>query len=92
MLITPAQLRHQSFLCRQAVEKEATPEIKRMLASHAFALAQLAEKIERNELATKSNIEHYRRMLGQAPDAARRIIIERLLQDGETKLARPDKG
>jgi hypothetical protein len=61
-----------------------------MLASHAVALPQLAEKIERSELATRSNIEHNRRMLGQASYAARRIIIERPLQDGETKLARPE--
>jgi hypothetical protein len=43
----PADLREQSRLSRQAGMKEETPEIKLRLASHAFALAQLAEKIER---------------------------------------------
>lgn len=43
---TPAGLREQSRFFRQAITKEAEPHLKRYLASHALALAQLAEKIE----------------------------------------------
>ena len=46
---TPAELRERSGLAQQAAEREAAPHLKRLLASHAFALAQLAEKIEREE-------------------------------------------
>ncbi|MGO8915493.1 MAG: hypothetical protein ACLQJR_06255 [Stellaceae bacterium] len=87
MLLTPAELREQSDLYRQAAEKEATLEIKRRLASHALALAQLAERIKRDKFVAESNVERYRRMLTQAPDAAQRSTIERLLQDEEAKLA-----
>jgi hypothetical protein len=48
-----AMLRDEARLYRQAVEEESMPEIKRRLASHACALAQLAEKIEREGLARK---------------------------------------
>jgi hypothetical protein len=44
---TPAQLLEASRTYFRAAEKEATPEIKRRLASHALALAQLAEETER---------------------------------------------
>jgi hypothetical protein len=47
---TPATLREQSRLCREAALQEIIPEIKQRLASHAFALAQLAEKIEHDEI------------------------------------------
>jgi hypothetical protein len=46
---TPAELREESRQYRQAAKKETTPEISRRLALHALALAQLAEKIEREE-------------------------------------------
>ncbi len=49
--MTPAELREQSRLCRQAAPDETTLEIKRRLASSAFALAQLVEKIEREQAA-----------------------------------------
>jgi hypothetical protein len=45
--MTPAELREQSRLSRQAALDETTREIKLRLASHALALAQLAERIER---------------------------------------------
>src|SRR5690348_10936038 len=51
--MTPAELREQSRLSREAALQETTLEIKRRLASQAFALAQLAEKIEREEAARK---------------------------------------
>jgi hypothetical protein len=67
--------------------KETTLEIRRRLASHALAMAQLAERIERDEFVTESSIERYRRMLAQAPDATQQIIVERLLQEEEATLA-----
>jgi hypothetical protein len=45
----PAELREQSRLYRRAAEIETAIAIKRRLTSHALALAQLAEKIERQE-------------------------------------------
>ena len=46
---TPGELRDEARLYRQAARKESSPEIRRKLANHALALAQLAEKIEREE-------------------------------------------
>ncbi|HXQ53082.1 MAG TPA: hypothetical protein VN802_18465 [Stellaceae bacterium] len=46
---TPAELRDESRQYRHAAEIETTPEIRRRLANHALVLAQLAEKIEREE-------------------------------------------
>lgn len=46
-MLTPAELREQSRLYREASAKESVPEFKRRFASHALALAQLAERIER---------------------------------------------
>jgi hypothetical protein len=42
-------LREEARQYRQAAKKETSPEIRRRLANHALALAQLAEKIEREE-------------------------------------------
>ena len=50
----PAHLWEQSRLYRQAAEEEPTPEIKQRLASHAHALAQLAESIELRERTHES--------------------------------------
>ena len=52
---TPAELREQSRLYRKATDKEITLAIKRRLASHALALAELAEKIERDEAAREKS-------------------------------------
>jgi type VI protein secretion system component VasA len=48
-MATPAALREQSRLYMEAARKELAPHLKRLLESHAFALAQLAEKIEREQ-------------------------------------------
>ena len=48
-MLTPAELRDQSRLYREASAKEIVLEFKRRLASHALALALLAEKAERKE-------------------------------------------
>ena len=44
---TPVELREASRLTRLAAVKESDPHLKRRLASHALALAQLAEQMER---------------------------------------------
>lgn len=46
---TPGELREQARLYRQVAKMESTLEIRRRLINHALALAQLAEKIERDE-------------------------------------------
>ena len=46
---TPEDVREQSRLARQASANARTVEMKREHASRAFALAQLAEKIEREK-------------------------------------------
>jgi hypothetical protein len=51
---TPRELREQSHLFLKTAEKEPTLVIKRKLASHALALAQLAEKIEREAMRKES--------------------------------------
>jgi len=48
---TPAQLREEYRLTREALAKEASPELKRQLTRRAFVLAQLADKLERDEMA-----------------------------------------
>jgi hypothetical protein len=50
---TPGQLREAARRYCDAAEDEATPEIKRRLASHARALAELAEAIDRREQTEK---------------------------------------
>jgi hypothetical protein len=51
VMLTPAELRAGCRLASQASKEESASPLKRMLASHALALAQLAEKIEREEAA-----------------------------------------
>jgi hypothetical protein len=51
---TPAELREASRQARLAVAKEPDPHLKRRLANHAFALAQLAEKMERAAAAPEA--------------------------------------
>lgn len=48
-MLTPAELRELSRSYRKTAETTANPHFKRYLASHALALAQLAENIERRE-------------------------------------------
>jgi signal transduction histidine kinase len=50
---TPANLRENSRRAREMVTEEADPYFKRMWASHALALTQLAEKIECSEVAVR---------------------------------------
>ncbi len=52
-LSTPAELRDDSRIARQIERKEADPELKRLWAGHALALALLAETIERREEAAR---------------------------------------
>jgi len=46
---TPTECREGSRLFREAAGRETEPHLKHGLAGHALALAQLAEKIEREE-------------------------------------------
>ncbi len=48
-LSTPAELRDDSRMARQIERKEGDPELKRLWAGHALALALLAEAIERRQ-------------------------------------------
>ncbi len=52
---TPAELRDASRLARQAARAASTPGLKRQMANEALALAQLAEKIEREAAATATS-------------------------------------
>jgi hypothetical protein len=51
----PKQLREQSRLYEEMAEREDNTHIKRKLASHALALAHLAEKIESDNAAPESS-------------------------------------
>ena len=82
-MATPAELREQARLYRLAVEDESTPAIKVRLASHAFALAQLAEAIERRAryqrvdgFASAAAAERHRRGLLRALYGEQRKPIE----------------
>ena len=46
---TPIKLREQSALYRETATAATAPHFKKRLADHARALAQLAERIEREE-------------------------------------------
>lgn len=50
---TPAELRERSRFYRRMAGKETEPHLKRHLAAHALALAQLAEKIERDDASAQ---------------------------------------
>lgn len=52
---TPAELRDASRLARQAARAAPTQQLKRQMASEALALAQLAEKIEREKARLASS-------------------------------------
>jgi hypothetical protein len=51
---TPSELRAQCRLTKEAFARETDPLAKRKLARQGFALAQLAQKIERDEMARQS--------------------------------------
>ncbi len=48
---TPAKLRERSRLVIRAAREEPALELKRSMARHAFALAQRAQEMEREEAA-----------------------------------------
>ena len=50
-MASPAELRSEARLFGWIAQQEPDPHLKRRLASHAFALAQLAEQIEQDEAA-----------------------------------------
>jgi hypothetical protein len=50
-MLTVNELREQAQRFLEAVDKESNTHLKRRLAGHALALAQLAETIERRERA-----------------------------------------
>jgi hypothetical protein len=49
LMPTSTELRKASQLYREAMSKETSLHLKKFLASHAHALTQLAEKMERAE-------------------------------------------
>jgi hypothetical protein len=60
---TPATLRAESRLYERAAAKESEPHLKRCLVAHAFALAQIATKIESENVlsvAKRKNVESTR--------------------------------
>jgi hypothetical protein len=60
-MATPAKLREEYRLTREALAKAATPELKRQLTQRAFVLAQLAEKLERDRAAQREPTRAARR-------------------------------
>ena len=48
-MASSAELRREARLFGWVAQQEPDPHLKRRLASHAFALAQLAERTERDE-------------------------------------------
>jgi hypothetical protein len=48
---TPAELREASRRARALAQGETSPDLKRLMVSHSLALACLAEKIEREDVA-----------------------------------------
>jgi hypothetical protein len=78
MLPTPVELREQSRLFRKAANEALNLATKRRLAAYALAVAQIAEKIERDGPAGEPvqgiKAEHYKRLLAQALDDGRRQV------------------
>ena len=56
LVSTAAELRENSRRAREMATEETDPYFKRMGASHALALEQLAEKIERGEVAVQMSL------------------------------------
>lgn len=50
-MLTAKQLREGSQYARDVARREIDPQLKQLWASHALALAQLAEEMERREKA-----------------------------------------
>ncbi len=51
LVSTPAQWREASRIARKAAANETDPKMRVLWASHALALAELAEQVERREKA-----------------------------------------
>lgn len=83
MLPSPAELRELSERIRAAVPKAPTQEMKRLLAGHAFRVAQVAEQIERidttDPLVRRAIIKRYERLLADALDERTRRTVQALL-------------
>jgi hypothetical protein len=58
-MLTPAELREGSRRASELALNETTPHLRQALATHALALAALAEKLERevDEADARSDIE-----------------------------------
>ena len=89
-----AEFRERCRLYLAESDKEADPDKKQSFASQAFFMAQLAEKIERDEVgndrrrgATRKqvldsynhNIAQFQMQIQQETDAAKRAALEELL-------------
>jgi hypothetical protein len=78
MLPTPVELREQSRLFRKAANGAVNLAAKRRLAAYALAVAQIAEKIERDQVPGEPvpaiKAEHYQRLLAEALDDGRRQV------------------
>lgn len=59
-MLTPLELREQSRFYRTASAQETVPALRRRLASHALALAQLAERLEIEERARQQRVREKR--------------------------------
>jgi hypothetical protein len=73
-LPTAAELREQSRVNREAARKIVAVAAKREMAAYAFALAQIAEAIERDNTTEKA--EGYKSLLAQALQGAKELVQE----------------
>jgi hypothetical protein len=71
---TVAELRERSRVCRDAARETVDPAAKREIAAYAFALAQVAEAMERDPGFTISGA--YRGVVEKALERARTIVRE----------------
>lgn len=79
VLPTPAALREQSRIYRERARRTVEPTAKREIAAYAYALAQVAEALERNEgLSRSMTFDDYKRLLAQALERAEAIVRQAL--------------
>lgn len=71
-MIYPKHLRDQSRAYRERAKWERDPIISKRLASHALALAQLAEKIERD---SKEGVAHANNLVGVVGNAIQILLL-----------------
>lgn len=85
MLPAPAALRAMARDLRHAIGKVPDINLKRRLAAHALALAQVAEQIERegpvDEFVRQANRERYKHLLAGALDERTRATVQSLLSE-----------